>query len=79
MNSNSLINPSQIATAICENDNKTLRDLFKGKINGSFHKKSKAKSLSDLAPLSLLITPCSLITPGLLRAPMKRLNMISAE
>lgn len=79
MSCNNFIDPSQIATAICENDNKTLRDLFKGKINGSFLPKSKPKSLSDLASLSLLITPCSLITPGLLRAPMKRLNMISVE
>lgn len=54
MSCNNFIDPSQIATAICENDNKTLRDLFKGKINGSFLIKIKTKIFERLG-LSLYL------------------------
>jgi hypothetical protein len=50
MTGNNFIDPSQIATAICENDNKTLRVLFKGKINGSFLIKVKSKIFERLGP-----------------------------
>lgn len=52
MNSNGLINPSsdpiQIAKAICENNDKTFRELFKGKINGSFLINVKSKIINRL-------------------------------
>lgn len=54
MGNNNFINPHfdslQIAKAICENDNKTLRVLFKGKINGSFLIKVKSKIFERLGP-----------------------------
>lgn len=52
MNSNSSSNPYfdplQIAKAICENNDKTFRELFKEKINGSFLIKLKSKIISQL-------------------------------
>mgnify|MGYP001152812927 CR=1 FL=1 len=31
-----LYDPLQLCKAVCENNDKTFRELFKGKINGSF-------------------------------------------
>lgn len=43
-----LYDPLRLCKAVCENNDKTFRDLFKGKINGSFLIKIKGEVLREL-------------------------------
>lgn len=45
---NRLYDPLQLCKAVCENNDKTFRELFKGKINGSFLVKIKGEILRRL-------------------------------